>query len=235
MKTEPGWRSRCTEQLQDVRSGVRIPVRSRLLEKVQTAPRGHSAKYTMNTVVLYRGKLGQEVKSFTHFSTVQITGISGVVPLFSLLAFMVWNASVILKEHLSGFFPWDLPVVKISPEWVTGPERGTSSGRIANFSLWTGMFRDGISCIADETVIYRCDWVVISSFVRTGYTTRRWGWLLGKGKGKAVPLQACSGPGGSRKLRFPDFMTTAQDGDKVVSFTHRPPLPPGNIPGTHFC
>jgi hypothetical protein len=54
-------------------------------------------------------------------------------------------------------------------------------------------------------------------------------------KGKAVPLQACSGPEGSRKLRFPDFMKTAQDGGKVVSFTHRPPLPPGNTPGTHFC
>jgi len=47
-----------------------------------------------------------------------------------------------------------------------------------------------------------------------------------KGKGKAVPLQAWSGPEGSRKLRFPDFMTTAQDGGKVVSLTHRPPSPP---------
>jgi len=28
-------------------------------------------------------------------------------------------------------------------------------------------------------------------------------------KGKAVPLQAESGPEGSRQLRFPDFMTTA--------------------------
>jgi len=54
-------------------------------------------------------------------------------------------------------------------------------------------------------------------------------------KGKAVPLQAWRGPVGSRKLRFPDFMTTAQDGGKVVSLRHRPPLPPGNAPGTHFC
>ena len=54
-------------------------------------------------------------------------------------------------------------------------------------------------------------------------------------KGKSVPLQAWSGPEGSRKLRFPDFMTTAQGGGKVVSLTHRPPLPPGNTPGTHFC
>jgi len=53
--------------------------------------------------------------------------------------------------------------------------------------------------------------------------------------GKAFHLQAWSGPEGSRKLRFPDFMTTAQDGGKVVSLTHRPPLPPGNTPGTHFC
>ena len=35
--------------------------------------------------------------------------------------------------------------------------------------------------------------------------------------GKAVLLQAWSGTEGSRKLRFPDFMTTAQDGGKVVS------------------
>jgi hypothetical protein len=55
------------------------------------------------------------------------------------------------------------------------------------------------------------------------------------GKGKAVPLQAWSGPEGSRKLRFSGFKTTAEDGGKVVSLTHRPPLLPGNIPGTHFC
>ena len=42
------------------------------------------------------------------------------------------------------------------------------------------------------------------------------------GKGKAVPLQAWSGPEGSRKLRFPDFMTTVQEGGKFVSLTHRP-------------
>jgi len=46
-----------------------------------------------------------------------------------------------------------------------------------------------------------------------------------KVKGKSVPLQTWSGPEGSRKLRFSDFMTTAQDGGKVVSLTHRPPLP----------
>ena len=59
--------------------------------------------------------------------------------------------------------------------------------------------------------------------------------ILQKVKGKAVPLQAWTGPEGSRKLRFPDFVTTAQDGAKFVSLTHRPPLPPVNAPGTHFC
>ena len=33
-------------------------------------------------------------------------------------------------------------------------------------------------------------------------------------KGKAVPLQAWTGPEGSRKLRLPDFVTTAQDGGR---------------------
>ena len=59
--------------------------------------------------------------------------------------------------------------------------------------------------------------------------------MFAKGKGKAVPLQAWGGPEGSRKLRFLGFMTMAQDGGKVVSLMHRPPLPPGNGPGTHFC
>jgi len=54
-------------------------------------------------------------------------------------------------------------------------------------------------------------------------------------KGKAVPLQAWRGPEGSRKIRFLDIMTMAQDGGKFISLTHRLHLPPGNTPGTHFC
>ena len=59
--------------------------------------------------------------------------------------------------------------------------------------------------------------------------------VLDGSKGKSVPLQAWSGPDGSRKLRFPEFMTKAQDGGMVVSLTHRSPLPPVNAPGTYFC
>ena len=39
-------------------------------------------------------------------------------------------------------------------------------------------------------------------------------------------------PEGSRKLRFPDYVTVEQNGGKVVSLTRRF-LPPGNTPGTH--
>jgi len=72
----------------------------------------------------------------------------------------------------------------------------------------------------------------LSDLVRDGETLQR---IKIKGKGKTVPLQARRCPEGSRTLRFPDFMTTGQDGSKVVILTHRPPLPLGNIPGTHFC
>ena len=34
-------------------------------------------------------------------------------------------------------------------------------------------------------------------------------------KGKAVPLKAWSGPEGSRKLSFPDYVTTAQEGGRL--------------------
>jgi len=34
-------------------------------------------------------------------------------------------------------------------------------------------------------------------------------------EGKAVPLQAWSGPVGSRKLKLPDFVTMAQDGGRL--------------------
>jgi len=46
-----------------------------------------------------------------------------------------------------------------------------------------------------------------------------------KVKGKAFPLQAWTGPAGSRKSGLPDFVTTAQDGGKFVNLTHRPPFP----------
>jgi len=35
--------------------------------------------------------------------------------------------------------------------------------------------------------------------------------------------------------RLPDFVKMAQDGGKIVSLAHLPPLPPGNTPGTHLC
>ena len=36
-----------------------------------------------------------------------------------------------------------------------------------------------------------------------------------KQEGKAVPLEAWTGPEGYRKLRFPDFMTMAQGGSRL--------------------
>jgi len=39
--------------------------------------------------------------------------------------------------------------------------------------------------------------------------------LLIKAEGKAALLQTWTGPEGSKKLRLPDFMTMAQDGDRL--------------------
>ena len=54
-------------------------------------------------------------------------------------------------------------------------------------------------------------------------------------KSESVPLK----PRGAQRipgsLRFPDYVTMAQNGGKVVSLTNRPFLPPRDTPGTHFC
>ena len=49
------------------------------------------------------------------------------------------------------------------------------------------------------------------------------------------PITGLRCPDGSMKLRFPGYVTLAQDGDKVVSLKHRLLLPPGNTRDTHFC
>jgi hypothetical protein len=60
--------------------------------------------------------------------------------------------------------------------------------------------------------------------------------IKGKGIGNAIPLQAWTGPEDSRRLRLPDLKKKlAHECGKFVSPTDRPPLPPGNITGTHFC
>ena len=54
-----------------------------------------------------------------------------------------------------------------------------------------------------------------------------------KSQDEAVSVQVWTGPEVSTRLRLPDFKTARRGGN--VSPTHRPPLTPGNIPGTHFC
>jgi len=54
-------------------------------------------------------------------------------------------------------------------------------------------------------------------------------------KGKSVPLEAWTVPEGSRKVRFPDFVTTAQDGGRLSALRTGRLYPPGNAPGTHIC
>jgi len=45
-------------------------------------------------------------------------------------------------------------------------------------------------------------------FAQGDYLEGNVDYMIVKDKGKAAPLKARSGPEGSRKLRFPDFVTT---------------------------
>jgi hypothetical protein len=85
-------------------------------------------------------------------------------------------------------------------------------------TTWAVEENININLIAASTDALQFYWVFLSEWLVVNE--------ISGGSSKAVPLQAWSGPEGSRKLSFPDFLTTAQDGDKVVGLTHRPRLPP---------
>ena len=85
----------------------------------------------------------------------------------------------ITQEILSGFFPWDLLVVKF-------PLNGLRAQSRVSPAVGLLPLASGPACLGMAfpqflvKQLYRSDSVVISSFVRTGYTTRRWGWVLGR-------------------------------------------------------
>ena len=60
-------------------------------------------------------------------------------------------------------------------------------------------------------------------------------YIKGKCKCKAIPLQAMTGTVFPEGWGSQILWQSAHEGGKVVSPTHRPPLLPESIPGTHFC
>jgi len=84
-------------------------------------------------------------------------------------------------------------------------------------------------CPSNTTVVLHCDIAAFFGLFRPSsdfqHNITRQGckcltnvyslWNPTRCKGKAVPLQTWRDPEGSRKLRFPDFVTTAQEGDRL--------------------
>jgi len=120
--------------------------------------------------------------------------------------------------------PDDEDATSKHPLLCTNGHGVTSSGRHEPWTLWK--LRDSLKA-SPQGKIQAC--VTFQFMQRLSVASRRClqhPCLMSRtGKVKAVPLQAWSDPEDSRKLRFPDFTTMAQYGGKVVSLTHRPPLP----------
>jgi hypothetical protein len=83
-----------------------------------------------------------------------------------------------------------------------------------------------------EMFLFQLQWVMTKvNFVNTNLTQYHTYKRVKVNQSRYMPGVAQRVPGSC----FPHFLTTAQDGGKVVNPTHRPRLPPGNSPGTHFC
>ena len=71
-------------------------------------------------------------------------------------------------------------------QWLKFPLNGLRAQRRVNPVVILLPLASGLACLGMAfpqflvKQLFRCDSIVISSFVRTGYTTSRWGWLLGR-------------------------------------------------------
>jgi hypothetical protein len=79
---------------------------------------------------------------------------------------------------------------------------------LRNIILVTLMVTHANSCIHIHAERERsCIDVSYTNFDKMDGQQNKTQHIIAKGKGKAIPVQAWTGPEGSRRLRFPDFKT----------------------------
>ena len=75
---------------------------------------------------------------------------------------------------------------RVTCQWLKFPLNGLRAQSRVSPAVGLLPLASGMACFGMAfppflvKQLYRCDSVVISSFVRTGYTARKWGWLLGR-------------------------------------------------------
>jgi len=141
-----------------------------------------------------------------------------------------WSAGAFAFTQTAYLLKLVIPVTNALPRWRLNVETKTkrtlrSSRRLSFNELDAKNYRLHSSHFCSQlTLLHGCalderssggNWKFrISSFkcyVDHSHTV----YSSGNTKGKLVPLQAWSGPEGSRKLRFSDFVTTAQYGGRM--------------------
>ena len=150
---------------------------------------------------------------------------------FLTLTEVFFTMTDVFLPWLRFFIPWlrlfhaSSSVVRQMPGY--NPQRRDTARTFPNFCvvLYTVCFVSFCVLFVCKCVLYYCHRVA------TQLQLTNISYLI---KGKAIPVQAWTGPAGSRRLRLQISRQSAHESGKKVSLTHRPPLPQGYTPGTYF-
>jgi len=145
-----------------------------------------------------------------------------------LILSIAWTIEMSVKNYILRFILWKRVLVfyrlfflQCLKQWKSLRQKNITMFRNASFLIWRSHI---VTRHPVTTIVFRGAIIQHVLFVEYEQCS-----LIKAGKEPRYR------PTGFQKVKVPRLHDNAQDGGTVVSIKHRPALPPGNTPGTHFC